>query len=1177
VKLAPKIALIGFLVVSLIMGATGYFVVSSLNKDMRANLASRQAGDLQFAIARIKQQADYVSDITRVVARIRDIPRALDTYESRGINQILNDQIEIYPFINYILVLENDGSIFAVSTRDNHGGKTKGEQLLLLQADEHPLYSVSEEALKGSNINISSVNQDPYLDIVDLEKGQFSQWYRAAIYKRGKAIGQVVVSIDWSQVQGGLLDDIVHELQNTGNPIKFVTISKLGSTHILAKNNRLKGTDIAHQNASIAPNMNGADSAVEDLLLSKALTVGKFDYKVSVSYDKALALKPITSAIEFVGIATVLGSFLLGTFFFLTIRKIILSRLIVLSRSMVKIGQGDLAYKIPGLGDDEIAGVGQAINLMVENLYTKTISVDRLNEEIVLRKQALLELNEQQFALDQHAIVAATDIKGTITHVNDRFCDISGYDRDELLGENHRILKSDYHDEAFFRQMFLTISQGKVWRGEICNKAKSGKRYWVDTTIVPFLGEDLKPRSYIAIRTDITLTKQAEKSMEKAKFAAEDSARAKSEFLANMSHEIRTPMNGVMGMLGLLSRTSLDESQKRQVILAKTSADSLLALINDILDFSKIEAGKLEIENVDFNLRKMFDSFSESQGLKASEQKVELIVDTSEIKVSSVRGDPSRLRQILNNLVGNAFKFTEQGEIMIRASLDKQGKLYCQISDTGIGIPEGKRATLFDSFTQADTSTTRKYGGTGLGLSITKQLCKLMGGRIFVSSELGEGSCFSFEVQLEPTVQSKAVLPEMDISNLNILIVDDNFTNREVLRGQLSLWGAKVQEAENAHVALNLLAQSFRPDSSAPIELAILDMQMPGMDGAELGKRIRADQRFDSVKLVMMTSMSEMGDARFFADLGFQAYFPKPVTTDDLFKALSVMSEDGEALQQAQPLVTSHYLKELNVMGDEAEASKEFSEFTRILLVEDNSINQLVAQSILGEFGLNADIAANGIEALDMLKMMEHKAPYHLVFMDCQMPEMDGYQATQAIRQGQVGEAMQAIPIIAMTANAMKGDKEHCLSVGMDDYLSKPIIPEDLESKLHKWLPDVNDDIILPINLWDHETLLKRLGGNQPLLLKIAGLFLVDAKNQIDKVELALQEEDYESIRHYAHTLKGESANLCAVSFSDLMFELENAARNEDKNILALMVRINAEWAELSIYIDNFLRSHEQA
>jgi len=1177
VKLAPKIALIGFLVVSLIMGATGYFVVSSLNKDMRANLASRQAGDLQFAIARIKQQADYVSDITRVVARIRDIPRALDTYESRGTNQILNDQIEIYPFINYILVLENDGSIFAVSTRDNQGSKTKGEQLLLLQADEHPLYSVSEEALKGSNINISSVNQDPYLDIMDLEKGPLSQWYRVAIYKRGKAIGQVVVSIDWSQVQGGLLDDIVHELQNTGNPIKFVSISKFDSTQILAKNNRLKGADITHQNTSIAPNMNGADSAIEDLLLSKALTVGKFDYKVSVSYDKALALKPITSAIEFVGIATVLGSFLLGTFFFLTIRKIILSRLIILSRSMVKIGQGDLVYKIPDLGDDEIAGVGQAINLMVENLYTKTISVDRLNEEIVLRKQALLELNEQQFALDQHAIVAATDIKGTITHVNDRFCDISGYDRDELLGENHRILKSDYHDEAFFRQMFLTISQGKVWRGEICNKAKSGKRYWVDTTIVPFLGEDLKPRSYIAIRTDITLTKQAEKSMEKAKFAAEDSARAKSEFLANMSHEIRTPMNGVMGMLGLLSRTSLDESQKRQVILAKTSADSLLALINDILDFSKIEAGKLEIENVDFNLRKMFDSFSESQGLKASEQKVELIVDTSEIKVSSVRGDPSRLRQILNNLVGNAFKFTEQGEIMIRASLDKQGKLYCQISDTGIGIPEGKQATLFDSFTQADTSTTRKYGGTGLGLSITKQLCELMGGRISVSSELDKGSSFSFEVQLEPTVKARAVLPEIDISNLNILIVDDNFTNREVLRGQLSLWGAKVHEAENAHEALNILAQSFRPGSSTSIELAILDMQMPGMDGAELGKRIRADLRFDAVKLVMMTSMSEMGDARFFADLGFQAYFPKPVTTDDLFKALSVMSEDGEALQKAQPLVTSHYLKELNVIGDEVEASKEFSEFTRILLVEDNSINQLVAQSILGELGLNADIAANGIEALEMLKMMEYKAPYHLIFMDCQMPEMDGYQATQAIRQGQVGEAMQAIPIIAMTANAMKGDKEHCLAVGMDDYLSKPIIPEDLESKLHKWLPDVNDNMILPINLWDHETLLKRLGGNQPLLIKIAGLFLVDAKNQIVKVELALQEENYESIRHYAHTLKGESANLCAISFSDLMFELENAARNEDKKILALMVRINAEWAELSIYIDNFLRSHEQA
>jgi len=1082
-KLAPKIALIGVFAVSLVMSVMGYLFISSIKADMSASLKNREAGDLHFAMKRIKLQADYVSDITRVVAKTREIPRALDTFESRGVNQILNDQIEIYPFVNYILILENDGSIFAVSTRDNLGRKTKGEQLLLLQADEHPLYSASENSL---DVNIGMVDQDPYLKIAGLDKGAFSQWYRIDINKRGKAIGQVVVSIDWSQVQGKLLDDIVFELQQTGNPIKSATIEVIDNLQKIPKNKPLKRIVTSQNHSASLANINMADASAEELLLSEKLTVGMSDYSVSVAYDKAKALQPITDATRFVGIATLLGSIFLGTFIFLTIRQAVLTRLLILSRSMSKIGQGDLAYKVPELGDDEVADLGRAINLMVENLHTKTISVDRLNEEVVLRKQALLELNEQQFALDQHAIVAVTDIKGTITHVNDRFCDISGYERDELLGENHRILKSGYHDETFFRNMFLVISQGKVWRGDICNKAKNGATYWVDTTIVPFLDEYLKPRSYIAIRTDITQNKQAEKSMEKAKCAAEDSARAKSEFLANMSHEIRTPMNGVMGMLGLLNRTNLDEGQKRQVILAKTSADSLLALINDILDFSKIEAGKLDIENVDFNLRKLFDSFSESLGLKASEQKVELIVDTSEVKVSSVRGDPSRLRQILNNLVGNAFKFTEGGEIIIRASLDELGKLSCQVSDTGIGISEDKQRTLFDSFTQADTSTTRKYGGTGLGLSITKQLCQLMGGSIYVSSELGKGSCFSFEVQFESAAKASAVLPEIDISHLNILIVDDNLTNREVLKGQLNLWGAMVQEAENANVALNVLAQSFTPDSSAPIDLVILDMQMPGMDGAELGKRIRADQRFDKVKLVMMTSMSEMGDARFFADLGFQAYFPKPVTTDDLFKALSVMSEGGEALQQAQPLVTSHYLKELE---SGAEQGRAFSAAARILVVEDNSINQLVAQSILEELGLTADIAGNGIEALDMLRMMEHKAPYHLVLMDCQMPEMDGYQATQAIRTGQLGKAIQTIPVIAMTANAMKGDKEYCLSVGMDDYLSKPITPEHLESILHKWLPEVSEDMILPINLWDHETFLKRLGGNQPLVIKIAGLF----------------------------------------------------------------------------------------
>jgi signal transduction histidine kinase/ligand-binding sensor domain-containing protein/DNA-binding response OmpR family regulator len=533
---------------------------------------------------------------------------------------------------------------------------------------------------------------------------------------------------------------------------------------------------------------------------------------------------------------------------------------------------------------------------------------------------------------------------------------------------------------------------------------------------------------------------------------AEEATKLKSEFLANMSHEIRTPMNGVLGMLGLLKGSGLTKEQAHRLSIANSSANSLLILINDILDFSKIEAGKLELEFIDFNLRNLIGKLTESLALSAQKKDIEIILDLTDIKLSSVKSDPNRIRQIIMNILSNAIKFTEQGEIVIAAKLEateKENELLfsCKIQDSGIGIPEEKIASLFSAFSQIDASTTRKYGGTGLGLSITKELCNLLNGNVKVSSELGNGSCFEISCLVQKSKMSPVVKPSIDSLTLSVLIVDDNKSNRDALSRQLSSWGIEVTLAESGDEALLLCDKNDEGSISSTFDIAIIDMNLRKMNGKELVKSIRDIEHCNSMKLVMMTSMNEQENAQHYSEIGADALLTKPMTTKDIFNALAVINNDRSSLP-IEPKA-EHQTSIKTRLVDENE---QWPEETRILLVEDNRVNQMVALSVLKNIGLKADIAVNGVEALKSIEAAVLNKPYTIVIMDCQMPEMDGYEATKRIRAGEAGSVNISIPIIAMTANAMQGDKEKCLNAGMDDYLTKPIEPNSVLEKLKHWI-----------------------------------------------------------------------------------------------------------------------------
>ncbi len=814
------------------------------------------------------------------------------------------------------------------------------------------------------------------------------------------------------------------------------------------------------------------------------------------------------------------------------------------------------------------------------------ISERKQAEEALKRSEANLRTITESA---QDAIIRI-DARGEITFWNPAAERILGYASWEALGRDVHELLAPERFQSAFEPAFLEFQ--RTGRGaaigktvELTARRKDGVEIPVALSLSAMFvdGEwhalgilrDVSEQKRIEAELRET-NRQLEKAIARANamaLEAEMASQAKSEFLANMSHEIRTPLNGVIGMTGLLLDTELTEQQRHYAKAIKSSGEALLGIINDILDFSKIEAGKLELEIVPFDLGSFLEDFAVSLAVKAHEKGLEFTCAADPDVPLGVRGDPGRLRQVLTNLVGNALKFTHEGEVLVRVSrlgtpdgpetsmpssqkaASKPCLLRFSVRDTGIGIPSDKVHHIFDKFTQVDASTTRRYGGTGLGLAICKRLVELMGGHIGVESTPGKGSEFWFTVPFEPVTdahwQPASSPPPVELSGVRVLVIDDNATNREILVSRLRSWNMRAEAAQDGPTGLQALYRGL--DQGDPFRLAIVDMQMPGMDGEALARAVKADSRLKETRLVLLTSLGSPWNAERLQALGFSGYAVKPVRQEELKEVLT------RALGCGPEGIPMTFAKRKAVRPIAPVLGHRRA---RILVAEDNIINQQVALGLLEKLGCTADAVANGQEALEALKAL----PYDLVLMDVQMPEMDGLEAARRIRDPRSSIPNRHIPIIAMTAHAMEGDKQKCLDAGMNDYITKPVSLQALVQVLEKWLPHTTGSPIednearssevhgsqkekpeesIPV-MWNREGFLERLFNDEVLVVKILEAFLADMPQRMQLLRTSLKAGDLAMAVNHAHAIKGAAANVGAEHLSAMALAMEQAGKAGD-------------------------------